>query len=130
MGTKNFKDLVVWQKAHQFVLDVYKYTNLFPSDEIFGLTSQFRRAAVSIAANIAEGYKRTGKKEKERFFNISQSSLEECRYYLILSRDLNYGENTEMENNIEEVSKMLGSYSKAIKKSMSFSNKILFYLFY
>lgn len=130
MGTKNFKDLIVWQKAHQFVLDVYKYTNSFPSDEIFGLTSQFRRAAVSIAANIAEGYKRVGKKEKVRFFNISQSSLEECRYYLILSRGLNYGKNTEMENNIEEVSKMLDSYSKAIKKSMSFSSKILFFLFY
>lgn len=130
MGTKNFQDLVVWQKSHQFVLNVYKYTGSFPSDEIYGLTSQFRRAAVSIAANIAEGYKRTGKKEKVRFYNISQSSLEECRYYIILSRDLNYGENTEMENNIDEVSKMLGSYSKAIKKSMSFSNKILFYLFY
>ena len=130
MGTKNFQDLVVWQKSHQFVLSVYKYTSSFPSDEIYGLTSQFRRAAVSIAANIAEGYKRTGKKDKVRFYNISQSSLEECRYYLILSRDLNYGENTEMEKFLEEVSKMLGSYSKAIKKSMSFSNKILFYLFY
>jgi len=118
MGTKNFQDLIVWQKAHQFVLDVYEYTRSFPKDEIFGLTSQFRRAAVSIAANIAEGYKRTGKKDKVRFYNISQSSLEECRYYLILASDLNYGENTEMEKNIEEVSKMLGSYSKAVKKSM------------
>lgn len=130
MGTVSFKDLIVWQKAHQFVLDVYKLTNSFPSHEIFGLTSQFRRAAVSIAANIAEGYKRAGKKDKVRFFNISQSSLEECRYFLILARVLNYGENKEMENRIEEVSKMLESYSKAIKKSMSITNKILFYLFF
>lgn len=130
MGTISFKDLIVWQKAHLFVLDVYKLTNSFPSHEIFGLTSQFRRAAVSIAANIAEGYKRTGKKDKVRFLNISQSSLEECRYFLILARDLNYGYNKEMENRLEEVSKMLESYSKAIKKSMSITNKILFYLFY
>ena len=75
MGTKNFKDIIMWQKAHQFVLDVYKYTNSFPSDEIFGLTSQFRRAAVSIAANIAEGYKRTGKKEKVRFLLIMNSTV-------------------------------------------------------
>ena len=91
METRSFKDLIVWQKAHKFVLDVYNYTKAFPQDEIYGLTSQFRRAAVSIAANIAEGFKRTGKKEKLRFYNISQSSLEECRYYLILARDLNYG---------------------------------------
>lgn len=130
MCTINFQDLVVWQKAHQFVLDVYAYTKLFPKDEMFGLTSQFRRAAVSIAANIAEGYKRTDKKDKLRFFNISHSSLDECKYFIILSRDLNYGENAEMQDNIEEVSKMLTAYSKAIKKSMSFTNKMLFYLFY
>ena len=89
MGTQNFQDLVVWQKAHQFVLDVNTYSGSFPKDEIFGLTSQFLRAAVSIAANIAEGFKRTGKKDKLRFFNISHSSLEECKYYIILSKDLN-----------------------------------------
>jgi four helix bundle protein len=130
MGTNNFIDLTVWQKAHQFVLSVYQYTKSFPKDEIFGLTSQFRRAAVSIAANIAEGYKRSGKKDKLRFYNFSQSSLEECRYYLILARDLKYGDNKELENNLVEVSKMIGSYSRAIKSSMSITNKILFFLFY
>ena len=130
MGTQSFTELIVWQKAHQFVLDVYDYSGSFPSNEIYGLSSQFRRAAVSIAANIAEGYKRTGKKDKLRFYNISQASLEECRYFLILSKDLGFGDNSRMEFGIEEVSKMLVSYSKAIKKSMSFTNKALFFLFY
>ncbi|NOX45444.1 MAG: four helix bundle protein [Chlorobi bacterium] len=130
MKTKSFTELMVWQEAHQFVLDVYNYSGSFPKNEIYGLTSQFRRAAVSIAANIAEGYKRTGKKDKLRFYNISHASLEECRYFLILSRDLGFGENNKMESRLEEVSKMLGSYSRSIKNSMSFTNKALFFLFY
>ncbi|MBN2175873.1 MAG: four helix bundle protein [Bacteroidales bacterium] len=130
METRSFTELTVWKKAHQFVLDVNKYSAFFPSEELYGLTSQLRRAAVSIAANIAEGYKRKGKKDKLRFYNFAQSSLEECRYYLILSRDLKFGENNDMMNNLEEVSKMLESYSIAIRKSMSITNKMLFYLFY
>ena len=90
---KNFNDLIVWQKAHKFVLAVYVYTSKFPREEIYALTSQFRRAAVSIAANIAEGFKKKSNKDKIRFYNISQGSVEECRYYLILSNDLKYGEN-------------------------------------
>lgn len=86
-----FEDLVVWQKAHQFVLKAYRLSKGFPRAEVFGLTSQFRRAAVSLAANIAEGFKKRGKADKLRFFNIAQDSLEECRYYLILARDLEYG---------------------------------------
>ena len=89
-GTNSFEDLQVWQKAHQFVLAVYKATEHFPNTENYGLTSQFRRASVSIPANIAEGYKRLSKAEKLRFYNVSQASLEECRYFIILSRDLNY----------------------------------------
>lgn len=87
---KSFQDLIVWQKAHQFVLGVYRVSNDFPKSEMYGLTSQFRRAAVSIAANIAEGFKKRGSADKLRFLNISEGSLEECRYYLILTRDLNY----------------------------------------
>ena len=85
---RTFEDLVVWQKAHQFVLAVYRLSRTFPRSEIYGLSSQFRRAAVSIAANIAEGFRKRGKADKLRFFNMAQGSLEECRYYLILTRDL------------------------------------------
>ncbi|HKI77739.1 MAG TPA: four helix bundle protein [Ignavibacteriaceae bacterium] len=88
--SKKFTDLIVWDKAHKFVLQVYKDTKHFPREESFGLTSQFRRAAVSVPANIAEGFRRRGKKDKIRILNISEGSLEECKYYLILARDLNY----------------------------------------
>lgn len=116
---KTFKDLIVWQKAHVFVLRVYDYTKEFPKDERYGLTSQFRRAAVSIAANIAEGFKKRGKKDKARYLNISQGSLEECRYYLLLSKDLGYGENRHLSSSLQEVSKLIDAYSKAILNSDS-----------
>jgi len=114
MGS-SFKDLKVWQKSHQFVLEVYRLTKDFPKDELFGLTSQFRRAAVSIPANIAEGYTRKGMKDKLRFYNIAQGSLEECRYYILLSKDLSYSVNYDIEQPLEEISKMLVSYMGKIK---------------
>jgi len=118
--SKSFTDLIVWQKAHQFVLEVYRVTKNFPKDETYGLTSQFRRASVSIPANIAEGFRKRGKNDKVRFLNISEGSLEECIYYLILSRDLNYTDNNkELINLAEEVSKLLDAYSKAILSSNS-----------
>ncbi|HET6528618.1 MAG TPA: four helix bundle protein [Balneolaceae bacterium] len=116
---KRFQDLIVWQKAHQFVLATYQLTTKFPKSEMYGLTSQFRRAAVSIAANIAEGFKKKGKRDKVRFYNIAHGSLEECRYYLILANDLSYGNIAGMNNQIEEVSKLLDAYSKAILNSVS-----------
>jgi four helix bundle protein len=111
---RTFQDVIAWQKAHKFVLGVYRYSSTFPRTETYGLTSQFRRAAVSIPANIAEGFRRRGKNEKVRFLNIAQSSLEECRYYLILSQDLEYGRNEDLRSMLEETSKVLDSYSKAI----------------
>jgi four helix bundle protein len=111
---KTFEDLIVWQKAHQFVLEVYQITGKFPQHEIYGLTSQFRRAAVSIAANNAEGFKKRGNADKRRFLNISHGSLEECRYFLILTRDLGYYEVTKSQDKLTEVSKLLEAYSKAI----------------
>lgn len=117
MATQKFQELIVWQKAHQFVLGVYIYTKSFPKEEIYSLTSQFKRAAISIAANIAEGYKKKGKADKARCMNIAQGSLEECQYYLILSKDLGYGENTDLANLLKEVSKMLESYMSKILSS-------------
>ena len=115
-SAKTFKDLIVWQKAHQFVLKTYSYTKNFPKEEVYALTSQFRRASVSIPANIVEGFKKRGYKDKARFMNIAQGSLEECRYYLILAQDLGYGPTSELNELLEEVSKMLSSFTKAILK--------------
>jgi hypothetical protein len=98
---RTFQDLIVWQKAHRFALDIYRLTEDFPKTEVYGLTSQLRRAAVSVPANIAQG------------------SLEECRYYLILSADFGYGKTTELTGLLEEVSKLLDAYSAAILNSDS-----------
>ncbi len=114
---KNFQELVVWQKAHNFVLGVYPVTANFPADERFGLISQFRRAAVSIPANIAEGFRKTGTADKLRYYNIAQGSLEECRYYIILGHDLGFADMSELEIAIEEVSKLLNSYIRAIRSA-------------
>jgi four helix bundle protein len=116
---KTFEDLMVWRKAHEFVLSVYQYTDGFPKSETYGLATQLRRAAVSIAANIAEGFKKKGRMDKARFMNISQGSIEECRYYLILSRDLRYGSVGNLNSLLEEVSKLLHSYVSAILNSGS-----------
>ncbi|HEY9006277.1 MAG TPA: four helix bundle protein [Ohtaekwangia sp.] len=96
--SKSFQDLIVWQRAHQLVLSVYKYTSTFPKEERYCLTSQFRRAATSIAANIAEGFPKRTKPDKIRILNIAQGSLEECRYYILLSTDLGYGADKNMGN--------------------------------
>jgi four helix bundle protein len=118
MRARSFEDVDIWKKAHKFVLGVYRFTENFPKQELFGLTSQVRRAAVSIPANFAEGFKKIGKSDKLRFFNIAQGSLEECRYYLILAKDLGYGETGELVSRIEEISKMLESYMYTIRNNM------------
>jgi four helix bundle protein len=113
-AAKTFRDLVVWQKAHRFALAVYALTATFPKSETYGLALQMRKAAVSIPANIAEGFRRRGKADKVRFLNTSEASLEESRYYLILSEDLEYGDTGKLLDSLEEVSRLLNSYSKAI----------------
>jgi four helix bundle protein len=85
-----FEDLDAWKEAHRLALAVYQATQCFPDVERYGLTSQMRRAAVSVPANIAEGFKRLGLSDKIHFYNIAEGSLAEVRYYLILSRDLGY----------------------------------------
>ena len=92
MKSKTFEDVEVWRKPHAWVLAIYKFTADFPKHELFGLTSQLRRAAVSVPANFAEGFKKRTTPDKIRIYNIAQGSLEECRYFLILARDLQYGD--------------------------------------
>lgn len=111
---KTFRDLVVWRKAHEFVLSVYKFTEGFPKQETYGLSLQMRRAAVSIPANIAEGFRKRGKPDKVRFMNMAEGSLEESRYYLILAEDLGYGNTKTLLRLLEEISRLLNAYSKAI----------------
>jgi four helix bundle protein len=118
LPAQNFQDLIVWQKAHQFVLSVYRLSKSFPREELYGLTSQFR-AAISVPANIAESFKKRGKPDKVRFLNIAEGSLEECRYYLILTEDLGYGDSLELRNQLQVVSKLLASYSAGIRTSFS-----------
>ncbi|MFI5396027.1 MAG: four helix bundle protein [Candidatus Binatia bacterium] len=111
---RKFEDLIVWQKAHALVLGVYRESASFPRTEVYGLTSQMRRAAVSVPANIAEGFKKRGRPDKARFMNIAQASLEETRYYLILARDLGYGDDVVLRTQLEEVSRLLEAYARAL----------------
>jgi four helix bundle protein len=120
MATKSYKELIVWRKAHSFVLNVYSLSESFPKSELYGLTSQFRRAAVSIAANIAEGYVKKTPADKLRFFNISQGSLEECSYYIVLAKDLKYiteAHAIALDNLLAETTKLLQSYISRIQSS-------------
>jgi four helix bundle protein len=112
--SKTFTELIVWQKAHAFVLSAYKPTETFPKSEIYGLSSQLRRAAVSIPANIAEGYKKRGPADKARFMNMAQGSLEEVKYYLILAHDLTYADTITLRVQLDEVSRLLEAYASAI----------------
>src|SRR5262249_22235613 len=114
MASKSFQDVELWQKAHRWVLAIYRFTEKFPNYELFGLTSQLRRAAVSVPANFVEGFKKRGVKDKLRFYNVAQGSLEESRYSLILARDLGYGETETLMSELEEVSRMPESYCRAV----------------
>jgi four helix bundle protein len=114
---KSFTDLVVWQKAHEFVLQLYRFTERFPRAEIFALTAQMRRAAVSIPANISEGFGKRTTSEKLRFCNIAEGSIEESKYYLILSRDLHYGEVEKLQDALPTVAKLLAAYHRTISNA-------------
>src|SRR2546429_2802516 len=102
-AARTFQDLVVWRKAHELVLAVYSFTADFPKQETYGLALQMRRAAVSVPANIAEGFRRRGKADKARYMNMAEASLEESRYYLILAKDLGYGDTSSLTTSLEEV---------------------------
>lgn len=118
--TKTFKELIAWQKSHKLVLEIYKATKAYPKEEVYSLTNQIRRASISVAANIAEGYKKKTKASKLNFLNISEGSLEEVKYYIILSKDLKFiteKEFNQLESITEEVGRLISGYSSAISKN-------------
>lgn len=117
LAAQSFKDLIVWQKSHALALEVYKLTRRLPKEELFGLVSQMRRAAVSVPANIAEGFKRRGKSDKARQMNIAQGSLEELQYFFILCADLSYLPADPVGDRANEIGRMLTSYAQTILDS-------------
>lgn len=117
---KDFKDLKVWSKSHELALAIYRITAKFPKEELYGLTSQVRRAAVSIAANIAEGCGRRSDGELSRFLQISRGSASELEYHLLLARDLGFlsmPDSRELQARIVEVQRMLTSLTVTVRKS-------------
>src|SRR5215216_1917595 len=113
---QTFEELIVWQKSHQLTLLVYKITADYPKHELYGLVSQMRRSAVSVPANIAEGFKRRKNPDKARCMNIAQGSLEELRYYFVLARDLGYVKDIERER-IDAVARLLSAYVRSLMSS-------------
>jgi four helix bundle protein len=116
--SKKYSDLLVWKKSHNLVIEIYRITKQLPKDELFGLTSQIRRSAISIPANIAEGFGRDGTKDKLRFYNIATGSLNEVDYYLLLLQDLGYAKTDDLTDKIDEIGRILKSYIKTIKVNL------------
>ena len=116
MSIERFEQLEVWKHAHALTLEVYRATARLPSDQRFGLVSQMQRASVSVPANIAEGFKRRGRADKVRLYNIAQGSLEELRYYFILCRDLGYKiEYDQLAERADHISRMLHGLIRSIE---------------
>jgi len=119
-NTRSFRDLLVWQKSHQLVLKVYSVTKKFPKEEIYGLTNQIKRSSGSVPSNLAEGHKKKTVPHKLHYINISEGSLEETKYHLILAKDLEYLPETkynELMNDAEEVGRLLNGYEKYLAKN-------------
>jgi four helix bundle protein len=117
---QSFKDLKVWEKAHSFTLSIYRLTQKFPTEEKFGLVAQIRRSASSIPANIVEGHARTSRKDFSHFLTMAKGSLEESKYFLILSRDLGYLSNDsydELSSQAAEIGRMLFGFQQKLNKT-------------
>ena len=115
---RNFRELIVWEKAHAFVLRAYQATNKFPSEERFGLTSQLRRSCVSVPTNLAEGCGRRTERDLAHFCDIAMGSANESEYQLLLARDLGYLDRSEhlvLENQLLEIKRMLNSFTAAVR---------------
>ena len=117
-AAKSFQDLIVWQKSHALALGVYRVSSCYPRSELYGLTSQIRRAAASVPANIVEGFKRASRADKARMLNVAQGSLEELRYFLLLAKDLGYETDPRLAENVDEVARLLDAYRKTILASI------------
>ncbi len=125
---QDYRKLKVWQRSHALVLTVYRVTNGFPKSEIYGITSQMRRAAYSIPSNIAEGRSRSTDRDFARFLNIAIGSASELEYFLLLSKDVGYlaEENWRpMSQEIEEIRKMLTSFTIRLRSAESDSGSSL-----
>jgi four helix bundle protein len=117
---RNYRDLLVWEKAHRLTLAVYKITVLFPKEERYGLTSQIRRASASIAANLAEGCGRRSDGEMARYVQIAMGSGAELSYHFLLARDLGLMQSADYEalnSNISEVMRMLSALSGKLRNA-------------
>lgn len=112
---RTYEDLIAWQKGHALVLTIYKITKQFPKEELFGLTSQLRRAATSITSNIVEFFKRESSNEKIRFYNIAEASCEEVHYQLRLAEDLQYSTTRSTREGAREVSKIIAGLITSIR---------------
>ena len=113
-----FRDIKVWQKAHELVLEVYKITKTFPDSERYGLITQLRRSSASIPTNIVEGYKRKSDKDFAHFLNIADSSLEEAKYHLFLAYELKYlvgSEYQRLSTIADEIGRMLYGFQNKLK---------------
>ena len=117
--SQSFRDLIVWQKAHARALAVYQCTEDFPKHELFALSNQLRRAAASVPSNIVEGFRKRSKPDKLRFYNTAQASADECLYQLILAHDLRYADTITLQENLEEVSRLLQGYINGIERGGS-----------
>jgi four helix bundle protein len=117
---QDFKKLAVWQKSYQLVLDVYRFSQKFPKEELYGLTSQARRAAVSVPANIAEGSGKSTQVEFARFLDIAMGSLSELECYLELTHDLNYLSDNDYAiylDRLIEIRRMLAAFIQTVRKN-------------
>jgi four helix bundle protein len=113
-AAKDFRSLRVWEKAHKFVLSVYNYSDYFPSKEVHGLTPRLRLAAASVPVSLIQSLREADKAARAKLMDAARGSLEECRYYLILAKDLGYGDHPELLPQLEELSQLLGEYAAAI----------------
>ena len=115
---KSFQNLIVSQKSHALALQIYRVSARYPKTELYGLTSQVRRAATSVPANVAEGFKRASRADKARMLNLAQGSLEELRYYLLLADDLGYEGDPALPGDLDEVARLLDAYRRKILSSV------------